>query len=190
MKKSCLCLPVILIALFSFPLLINAEDGVGAYVNSNKGTPIPNGHYGLIAKYADQFLSGIAHRTIYAATLVDGVDLPDVADELSDFFLLDIRRPADYCAGHIKGAVNILFEEVAKPENLIKLPSDKPILIICYTGHTASQINAILNMLGYDAWTLRFGMTSWRNVSPTRVWSSRQTPQNIYGGNYPIETCQ
>jgi rhodanese-related sulfurtransferase len=189
MKKYLFCL-FILLSIVSLSLYSYGEEGVGAYVNANNGTQIPNGHYGLIAKYADEFLSGIAHRTIYAETLVDGIDDPNIADELSDFFILDIRRPADFCAGHINGAVNIPFELVAKPENLIRLPHDKPILVVCYTGHTASQINSILNMLGYNAWTLRFGMTSWKSVSPTKIWSPNQAAQNIYGGNYPLERCQ
>jgi len=113
----------------------------------------------------------------------------DAADEIDDFFILDIRKPLDYCAGHIAGAVNILFEEVAKPENLARLPMDMPILVVCYTGHTASQINSILNLLGYNAWTLRFGMTSWREVTPTKV-SSPSDSQDIFGADLPMQTCE
>ncbi len=168
-------------------------EGIGEYVSEaaphGPGAAIPPGHYGLIAKYADKFLSNVPHRTIYAKTLMDGVDDPALADELDDFFLLDIRTSTDFCAGHISGAINIPFGEVAKPENLAMLPTNMPILVICYTGHTASQINSILNMLGYNAWTLRFGMTSWREVSSTAVWSS-SVKQDIYGGNYPMVMCQ
>jgi rhodanese-related sulfurtransferase len=169
-------------------------EGIGEYVSEaaphGPGAAIPAGHYGLIAKYADAFLSNPPgpHRTIYAETLMDDADDPDSADQLHDFFLLDIRKSADFCAGHTIDIVNIPFEEVAKPENLAILPTDMPILVICYTGHTASQINSILNMLGYNAWTLRFGMTSWREVSTTKVWSP-SVSQDIDGGNYPMETC-
>lgn len=177
--------------LCSTTFFVFAEDGgegIGEYVSEaaphGPGAAIPPGHYGLIAKYADKFLSNnlpVPHRTIFAEALQGHTD---------EYFLLDIRKPADFCNGHIHGAVNIPFEQVAKPENLAELPTDMPILVICYTGHTASQINSILNMLGYNAWTLRFGMTSWRAVSPTKVWSNNQTPQEIYGGKYSMETCQ
>jgi rhodanese-related sulfurtransferase len=197
--------------LCSTAFFVSAEDkdeGIGEYVSEaaphGHGAAIPAGHYGLIAKYADAFLSNLPgpHRTIYAETLMDDIDDPDSADQLHDYFLLDIRKSADFCAGHIPSVVdgypidivNIPFEEVAKPENLAELPTDMPILVICYTGHTASQINSILNMLGYNAWTLRFGMTSWREVSSTAVWSS-SVKQDIYGGGnyypdkYLMETC-
>lgn len=183
--------------LVCLPVVVFAEDGdgVGEHVRemaqSGSKPNIPLGHYGIVAKYADQFLSTPpgGSRTLYAASLVDGVDDYEKADELSDFFILDIRSAADYCKGHIAGAVNVPFASVAKPESLVQLPQDRPILVVCYTGHTASQTNAILNMLGYDAWTLRFGMTSWSAATSTKVWSSSAS-QTVYGGGYPVEKCQ
>jgi len=144
---------------------------------------IPARHYTLIAKYADEFLSGIAHRTIYAQTLMANMNDPCKAKTLPDFFILDIRKPEDYAIGHINGAVNIEYEYIAGPENLFVLPIDIPILVVCYTGHTSSMVTCILNMLGYDAWTLRFGMTGWRNASLVKVWSPLE-PQTIYGAGY------
>ena len=38
---------------------------------------------------------------------MDGVDDPAKANEISDYYLLDVRPPADYAAGHISGAVNV-----------------------------------------------------------------------------------
>jgi rhodanese-related sulfurtransferase len=74
------------------------------------------------------------------------------------YFLLDVRRPEDFHKYHIKGAVNIFWLEILKPENLKKLPKDKRIVIICYVGHTASQALVLLRLLGYDAVVLKYGM--------------------------------
>lgn len=169
-----------------------AAEEVGDYASTVKSSgSLPAGHFALLAKYADEFLSANngtgGHRTLYAQSLMDGIDDPTKNDEITDFYLLDIRRPADYAAGHIAGAVNVQLGDVANPGVLAALPTDKPILVICYTGHTASIANAVLATLGYDAWTLRFGMTSWKASSPTAVWSS-SVKQSITGANYPMVT--
>jgi rhodanese-related sulfurtransferase len=152
---------------------------------------LPADYLTLLAHNADAYLSANngmgGARTIFAQALVDGVAGPTKDKKLSDYYLLDVRPPADYAAGHISGAVNVPLGNVAKPDVLAKLPMDRPILVICHTGHTASIATAILDLLGYDAWTLRFGMTSWKASSPTAVWSSA-VKQNITGGNYPVVT--
>jgi rhodanese-related sulfurtransferase len=43
-------------------------------------------------------------------------------------------------------------------DNLDKLPEDKTIVLICYVGHTASQMLVALRLLGYDVIALKFGM--------------------------------
>jgi rhodanese-related sulfurtransferase len=82
-------------------------------------------------------------------------------DDSNDPFILSVRAADQYAKGHIPGAVNIGLTALADPANLAKLPTDKKIVVYCYTGHTGSQATAMLNMLGYDATNLKFGMTSW-----------------------------
>jgi rhodanese-related sulfurtransferase len=82
-------------------------------------------------------------------------------DEDNDPFIVSVRKPEDYAKGHIPGAVNIGFTALAQEENLAKIPSDRPVIVYCYTGHTGSQATALLNILGYDATNLLFGMCSW-----------------------------
>lgn len=75
-----------------------------------------------------------------------------------DYFLLDTRKPSDFKTGHIKGSVNIFWLDLLKEENLKRLPKNKRIIICCYVGHTASQVLIMLNLLGYKATVLKFGM--------------------------------
>ena len=82
-------------------------------------------------------------------------------DKSNDPFIISVRKPEDYAKGHIPGAVNFSFTSLAKSETLTKLNPDRPIVVYCYTGHTGSQATALLNMLGYDATNLLFGMVSW-----------------------------
>jgi len=71
-------------------------------------------------------------------------------------FILDIRQPDVYAEGHIKGAVNAPWG-TAISDNLDKLPKDKTIMIYCYTGQTAGQAVALLNIAGFDAKSVNLG---------------------------------
>lgn len=80
-------------------------------------------------------------------------------DDSTTPFIISARSADDYAAGHIPGAVNIGIGSLA--DNLDKLPTDKDIVVYCYTGHTAAQVVGLLNILGYDASSLKYGMCSW-----------------------------
>jgi rhodanese-related sulfurtransferase len=82
-------------------------------------------------------------------------------DAGNDPFIISVRKPEDYAKGHIPGAVNIGFTALAEKDTLATIPPDRPIVVYCYTGHTGSQATALLNLLGYDATNLLFGMCSW-----------------------------
>lgn len=79
-------------------------------------------------------------------------------EESGEIFLLDIRDKESFKRSHIKGAINIFLRELFKPENLSLLPKNKKIIICCWVGHTASQILTLLQLLGYDAIGLKYGM--------------------------------
>jgi rhodanese-related sulfurtransferase len=117
--------------------------------------------------------------------------LHDVFDALQadpdSYFVVDIRSTGSYCDSHIPGAVNIPFRTVAMPDNLAMLPTDRPILVVCYTGHTASQTTMLYNLLGYEAYALRFAMMSWVDATSTKV-SSTTDVQTIFGGSYGLNT--
>ena len=73
-----------------------------------------------------------------------------------DMFILDIRQPDVYAKEHIKGAVNAPWG-TAISDNLDKLPKDKTIMVYCYTGQTAGQTVALLNMAGFNAKSVNLG---------------------------------
>ena len=134
----------------------------------------------IIRESADTYLSSDKAPNISAeelhALLYD--DNPE-----NDPFILSVRSPDHYESGHIPGAINIPWREVAKEENLAKLPKDRQVVVYCYTGHTASQITSLLNILGYDAVNLKFGMSAWtpnRDIAPGRYEEFKDS------NNYPL----
>jgi rhodanese-related sulfurtransferase len=79
-------------------------------------------------------------------------------DATNDPFIIDMRSAEDYAAGHITGAVNIGLSSLMDKVEDGTIPADKPIVNICYTGQTASYATALLNLMGYEAQNLLFGM--------------------------------
>jgi len=90
-------------------------------------------------------------------------------DTDNDPYILSIRSAEHYALGHIPGAVNIALTSLFTEENIAKLPTDKQIVVVCYTGHSASQATALLNAIGYNATALKWGMCSWTTNSTVTV---------------------
>jgi rhodanese-related sulfurtransferase len=114
--------------------------------------------FAVMAEAADKYLASGKPVVTTADKLYEILNDGDAAN---DPFVLDIRGAADYAKGYIKGAVNVPFAQVFKPENLAKLPKDKPIVVACYTGHTASMTSFALSTMGYNASALKYSMMAW-----------------------------
>ena len=74
-----------------------------------------------------------------------------------DYFLIDLRREKEYKKMHIKGSKNIFWQNILDKKNLQKLPKDKLIFLICYVGHTSSQVLTLLKILGYNVVSIKYG---------------------------------
>ncbi|GAB4343899.1 MAG: hypothetical protein Kow0037_32290 [Calditrichia bacterium] len=79
---------------------------------------------------------------------------------LGTYKILDIRAAADYNAGHIQGAINVTLAEIYNYVKANFSKTDK-ILVVCYTGQSAGHAVLALNLMGFDAYSLKFGMSSW-----------------------------
>jgi len=81
-----------------------------------------------------------------------------------DYFLIDLRDKVSYKKMHVKGAKNIFWLNILDEKNLKKLPKNKPIFLICYVGHTSSQVLTLLKILGYNVISIKYGY----GLSPTK----------------------
>ena len=90
-------------------------------------------------------------------------DLPAVTvgdvDELDDPFLLDVREPAEFEAGHAPGAVLVPLGSL--PDGLTQVPTDRTVLCICRSGGRSAHATAFLREQGIDAVNLEGGMQAW-----------------------------
>lgn len=101
-----------------------------------------------------------------------GVDGTAVLDAPNDYFINNYFSETDYIAfGHIKGAVRILPLLIGD-ESILGLDPGKQVVTYCYTGQTSAVISAFLNVMGYDAVSLKFGMNGMYNENA--AWTSNQ----------------
>jgi len=121
-------------------------------------------------------------RTMAAADLYENLN---DGDPENDPTIISLRSAEDYAGGHIPGAVNVSVKELFTTETLSKIPPDKDVVLVCYTGQTAGQATAGMNMLGYDAYSLLFGMSSW--TPDPDVFAKRFNPE-VHTGDYTIDT--
>lgn len=90
----------------------------------------------------------------YGANLPQGYGLITVEDMVTalgerDVFLLDVRQPEEFEAGHIENSVSVPLRTLG--ENLALLPSmDTEIIVICQGGYRAMIGGAALQVLGYE----------------------------------------
>jgi rhodanese-related sulfurtransferase len=83
------------------------------------------------------------------------------SDPANDPFILDLRSPADFAKGYIKGAVNVPAAAVYQTANLAKLPTGRRIVTVDYNGQTTVGVSYVLSILGYNARGLQYGMMGW-----------------------------
>ena len=74
-------------------------------------------------------------------------------------YLVDVRTPAEFSAGSVKGAFNIPLDAISK--HLGKFAGKKSIVVFCRSGNRSSQAKRILDQNGIN--NVMDGGT-WQNV--------------------------
>lgn len=82
-----------------------------------------------------------------------------VFENPTNYYIANYWPQAQYLdPGHIPGAIQYTPKlSLKSTEDLLTLPTDKPIVLYCYTGQTSFFLAAYLRLLGYDAKSLLFG---------------------------------
>jgi rhodanese-related sulfurtransferase len=75
-------------------------------------------------------------------------------------FLLDVRTPEEFAAGHVPGAVNIPQNQIAS--HLTEIPKDKDVVLYCHSGRRAGLAAEELAAAGYKRlYHLQGDMAAW-----------------------------
>lgn len=63
-------------------------------------------------------------------------------------YVLDVRSPEEYASGHVPGAVNIPYDQVAS--RIAEVPKDKDVVLYCRSGRRAGIAAEVLADQGYE----------------------------------------
>ena len=97
-------------------------------------------------------------KETYGKNNISAAQLAELMENNADeICIVDLRSAEDYAAGHIEGAINLPYGK-GMQENFSILPTDKTLILQCYSGQTASQTMAGLRVMGYTAYNLSGGM--------------------------------
>lgn len=89
-------------------------------------------------------------------------------------FVLDVRQPAEWRAGHIRGAIHIPLGQLQS--RLQQVPHGKPIVTVCASGHRSASAARRLTRAGHDVLNLHGGLHAWvRAGLPLNMSNGRST---------------
>lgn len=75
-------------------------------------------------------------------------------------FILDVRQPSEWNAGHIPDAHHISGSDL--PEQLDKVPHDRPVAVYCGSGYRSSVAASLLRRTGHrHVYNVIGGFTAW-----------------------------
>jgi rhodanese-related sulfurtransferase len=63
-------------------------------------------------------------------------------------FLVDVRTPAEFAEGNVKGSVNIPLDQVQN--QLAKFKAKENVVVFCRSGNRSSQAKSILEQNGFN----------------------------------------
>ena len=69
------------------------------------------------------------------------------AQHADHLFVLDVRTPEEFAAGHVPGAVNVPHDRLAS--RLAEVPKDKDVVLYCRSGRRSGLAAGVLAAHGY-----------------------------------------
>ena len=122
-----------------------------------------------MGRIAASLILGALFTTAALAEDPEGHEAPDIsATELharreskSAPLVIDVRTPEEYASGHIPGAVNIPFDQVAR--RIVELDAPHGVALYCMVGPRARKGESALMAAGYETvFHLDGGLAAWQ----------------------------
>jgi rhodanese-related sulfurtransferase len=96
-----------------------------------------------------------------------------ILETRAGYLLIDLRDPWEFDDYHIPTAINIPLSQLFTPENQARLERSKKVVVYGLGAGHPAQTQLLLTMKGYNALSLKEGITAW--------WDQVMTPQSLRG---------
>ena len=95
-------------------------------------------------------------------------EVSDLLESGAEIFLLDIRPPRQFHAGHLPDAISLPAEDFAERYER-EVNTDDPVILICEKGLNSIAAARFLVSQGFtDVATMEGGMAAWQEVIGSR----------------------
>jgi rhodanese-related sulfurtransferase len=103
--------------------------------------------------------------------------MPEVAAAAvpHDGWLLDVREPYEWAAGHSPAAWHIPMGQLGPRSG--EIPRDEVVYVICRSGNRSAYVTRALNGAGWQAVNVAGGM---------KQWAAARRPMVSEGGSAPV----
>jgi rhodanese-related sulfurtransferase len=176
------------VALWTAPAMIalfaagcNDDDG-----GTNPPPPEVN-EFDVLSTYLAE--NGLDLPDLFGSWLIDAATIFDGGPE--NYFIMDIRGKdiygggngtPDFEDGHIPGAHNVALSDVVDYE-AANNTDGLPVVVACYSGHNAAMAVMALRLMGVQASSLKWGMSSWN--ADFDIWSGNVGNASLdYAGSW------
>jgi glyoxylase-like metal-dependent hydrolase (beta-lactamase superfamily II)/rhodanese-related sulfurtransferase len=127
---------------------------------------------------------------------IEPATLKQMIDKGEDIFILDVRTPEEYEAWKIsydKQELSLIpIDQLSSREALNRIPRDKEIVTVCSHGYRSMIAAEFLTQLGYNARSVKGGMSGWNKVYDiaaipvrsnlsTKIWQVRRVSKGCMG---------
>lgn len=115
------------------------------------------------------------------------VDAEVVLEEPSNYYMINYWPDSLYQQGHIAGSIQYDPKaSLGKGQHLNTLPTDKPVVLYCYTAHHSVYPVAYLRLLGYDAYHIPYGVNAFIQQTMLDTQPPRRSFVPDMVKNYPL----
>ncbi|MBO5056967.1 MAG: ATPase [Lachnospiraceae bacterium] len=108
---------------------------------------------------------------------MDRKTVEDLEKDGRDKLVIDLRSSEDFEKETYPGSVNIYWEDFE--ENMGRVPKDRPVYLICYTGQRSDEIAGELLKDGYEAYSIEGGYRDYLRLKLKRFMETAEEKEEI-----------